>query len=290
MNADGGLTAEGTATLSNSCNVIFDLGDSYGDGWEDARLTVSFSDGTPSQNLTVSSGSSATYTIQINNGTEVTLTWTASTAYGGYWDSECSINVRYEDGGSIYSVTGPNSGVLFTFVCSCGGGGTSTDILNPVQNLNASVNGSNVTLTWNQPTEGTPVNYVIYRNGIVIGEANVMTFSDEVSAEGTYTYCVVAEYATGTSSPECVSVDFYDAVDENEVEFSIYPNPVNSTLYVNGGDAEYSYQMFNGMGQKVAEGKATGNTQISVSSMTKGVYFLRLTSGTQVRIEKVVVE
>jgi hypothetical protein len=117
-----------------------------------------------------------------------------------------------------------------------------------------------------------------------------MTYTDEVSAMGTYTYCVVAEFATGISTPDCVSVDLLDAVNENEVEFAIYPNPVNNTLFVNGGDAEYSYEMFNGMGQKVAEGKATGNTQISVSSMAQGVYFLRLTSGTQVRIEKVVVE
>ena len=48
--------------------------------------------------------------------------------------------------------------------------------------------------------------------------------------------------------------------------------------------------MFNGMGQRVAEGKASGNTQINVNSMAKGVYFLRLTSGTQIRMEKVVVE
>ena len=44
------------------------------------------------------------------------------------------------------------------------------------------------------------------------------------------------------------------------------------------------------MGQKMAFGNANGNTQISVNGMAKGVYFLRLTSGTQVRVEKVVVE
>jgi hypothetical protein len=48
--------------------------------------------------------------------------------------------------------------------------------------------------------------------------------------------------------------------------------------------------MYNGMGQKVAEGTATGNTQINVNDMAKGIYFLRLSSGTQVRVEKVVVE
>ena len=44
------------------------------------------------------------------------------------------------------------------------------------------------------------------------------------------------------------------------------------------------------MGQKVANGQANGNTQINVSGLNKGIYFLRLTSGTQVRIEKIVVE
>ena len=44
------------------------------------------------------------------------------------------------------------------------------------------------------------------------------------------------------------------------------------------------------MGQKVASGNATGNTQISVDDMTKGIYFLRLTTGTQVRMEKVFVK
>ena len=61
-------------------------------------------------------------------------------------------------------------------------------------------------------------------------------------------------------------------------------------MFINGGNAEYSYEMYNGMGQKVASGNATGNTQISVNDMMKGVYFLRLTTGTQVRVEKVVVE
>ena len=62
------------------------------------------------------------------------------------------------------------------------------------------------------------------------------------------------------------------------------------TLNIDGGNAEYSYMMFNGMGQMVANGKAQGTEQINVSDMAKGVYFLRITTGTQVRVEKVVVE
>ena len=280
LNADGGLVAEGSGVIKNACNVIFDLVDSYGDGWNGNELVVSFSDGTPTQNMTISSGSSATYTLEIGRGVHVTLSW-----INGSYSYECSFTVKYEDGTQIYS---GGAGVNYEFDCDCAGG-TPIGVYNPVENLQAEATNTSVTLTWNAP-EGA-INYIISRNGIEIGQTAETTYTDVlVSKDGVYTYCVVAEYTDGVSVPECVIVEFFDAISENEVEFSIYPNPVNCTLTINGGAAEYSYAMFNGMGQMVANGKAQGTEQINVSEMTKGVYFLRLTTGTQVRIEKVVVE
>ena len=280
LNADGGLVAEGSGVIKNACNVIFDLVDSYGDGWNGNELVVSFSDGTPTQNMTISSGSSATYTLEIGRGVHVTLSW-----INGSYSYECSFTVKYEDGTQIYS---GGAGVNYEFDCDCAGG-TPIGVYNPVENLQAEATNTSVTLTWNAP-EGA-INYIISRNGIEIGQTTETTYTDVlVSKDGVYTYCVVAEYTDGVSVPECVIVEFFDAISENEVVFSIYPNPVNSTLTINGGAAEYSYAMFNGMGQMVANGKAQGTEQINVSEMTKGVYFLRLTTGTQVRIEKVVVE
>ena len=283
LNADGGLVAEGTGVIKNACNVIFDLVDSYGDGWNGASLNVSFSDGSPAQNMTISSGNSASYTVEIGNGVHVTLNWSS-----GQWDSECSFSVKYEDGGEIYNCSSVHSGLLYEFDCNCGGS-APIGSFNPVENLQAETTNTNVTLTWVAP-EGV-INYIISRNGIEIGQTTETTYTDQlVNNDGFYTYCVVAEYADGFSVPECVIVEFFDAIDEVETEFAIYPNPVNNTLFINGGNAEYSYVMYNGMGQKVASGNATGNTQINVNDMMKGVYFLRLTSGTQVRVEKVVVE
>jgi hypothetical protein len=283
LNADGGLIAEGDGALKNACNVVFDLADSYGDGWNGASLTVSFDDGTPSQNMTISSGNSASYTIEIGMGVHVTLNWSS-----GSWDSECSFIVRYEDGDIIYNCTSVHNGLLYEFDCNCG---SSAPIgsYNPVENLQAEATNTSVTLTWDAP-EGA-INYIISRNGIEIGQTTETTFTDVLaSKDGFYTYCVVAEYADGLSVPECVIVEFLDAIEEAETEFAIYPNPVNNTLFINGGNAVYSYEMYNGMGQKVASGNATGNTQINVNDMMKGVYFLRLTTGTQVRVEKVVVK
>ena len=283
LNADGGLVAEGAGIIKNSCNVVFELSDSYGDGWNGSKLTVSFSDGTPSQDLTLTSGSSETYTIEIGNGVHVSLNWTS----GSQWDYECFFVVRYEEGDVIYTSGSLQNGLIYEFDCSCSSSTTNT--YNPVENLMAETTDTSITLNWNAP-EGA-INYIISRNGIEIGQTTETTYTDQlVNNSGFYYYCVVAEYTDGFSVPECVIVEFYDAIDEVETEFAIYPNPVNNTLFINGGNAEYSYEMYNGMGQKVASGNATGNTQINVNDMMKGVYFLRLTTGTQVRVEKVVVE
>jgi gingipain K len=283
LNADGGLTAEGTGVIKNACNVVFELSDSYGDGWNGNYLNVSFSDGTPAQSMTIQDGSSETYVIEIGHGVHVTLTWTM-----GNWPTECSFVVRYEDGDVICQASSPNGSYTFEFDCDCSSG-TPAGSFNPVEDLQAEATNTGVTLSWNAP-EGA-INYIVSRNGLEIGQTAETTFTDNIiNKDGFYTYCVVAEYAEGASVPDCVIIEFLDAISESEAEFAIYPNPVNNTLFVNCGNAEFSYEMFNGMGQKVASGNATGNAQISVNNMTKGIYFLRLTSGTQVRMEKVVVE
>ena len=281
MNADGGLSIEGNLTLKNSCNVVFNLADSYGDGWNGAKLTVSFDDGTPSQDLTCS-GNASSYTIEIGNGVHVTLTWTS-----GQWDSECSFNVKYEDGTMIYNCTSVHSGLLYEFDCNCAGAEPLGNFA-PVENLNAEVEIGSVILTWDAP-EGA-ISYTIFRNGLEIGGTIEPTFTDEVFSEIHFTYCIVANYEDGSSFPECIDVKAEMSIDETANEFVIYPNPTNSMLYINCGNAEYSYVMYNGMGQVVASGNAQGTEQINVSGMTQGVYFLRLTSGTQVRVEKVVVK
>ena len=282
LEADGGLVAEGNGILRNSCNVVFELSDSYGDGWNGARLTVSFSDGTPSQNLTINSGSSATYTIEIGSGVHVSLNWSS-----GSWDSECSFVVRYEGGDIIYTSGNLQSGLLYEFDCNCGS--SSPVNVEPVSDLTGEVSGYNVMLQWNTSVKDD-VLFHVYRNGVEIGQTTEHHYTDEVYEEMIYTYCVIAELNGSYSAPSCIQIEFIDGVDESIDLIGIYPNPVKNMLYINGGNATYSYVMFNGMGQMVAQGTAQGNAEINVSDMAEGVYFLRLTTGTQVRIEKIVVK
>ncbi len=279
--ADGNLSTQGSITLKNSCNIIFDLTDSYGDGWNGASLIATFSDNTPQQTMTISSGATQSYTVEVGNGVEVTLTWRS-----GSWDSECSFVVHYEDGTEILSQSGSFNGTR-TFTTNCSGG-SSTTFIDPVENLQAEMADNNVILTWDAVENA--IAYTIIRNGVEIGESAEPAFTDENTMADFYTYCVIARDNQGNVSvPACVEVEDVLGINETDVEFSVYPNPVNGTLYINGG-SQYSYVMYNGMGQQVAAGEASGSQTINVSNMTKGVYFLRLTSGAQVSIEKVVVE
>ena len=115
MMANGGLSVQGHETLKNSCKVVFELSDSYGDGWNGNKLTVSFDDGSPSQELTIEKGGGAFYELEIGHGVHVTLTWhSASMA------SECSFIVKYENDFVIYQTSGtPTGGVLYEFDCDC---------------------------------------------------------------------------------------------------------------------------------------------------------------------------
>ena len=283
LNADGDLVVEGSGTLKNSCNVVFDLSDSYGDGWNNSYMTVSFDDGTPSQNLTISSGSSATYTLEIGSGVNVNLTWHS----GSQWDSECSFVIHYEDGNEILNCSSVGSCLPFSFVCNCTSGSTNT--INPVNDLTGEINGRNIILSWNTTVKDDML-FHVYRNGVEIGQTTQNTYTDEVFVEMVYTYCVVTELNGNFSAPACIQIDFTDVVEESIEHISIYPNPVNNTLYISGYEAEYSYAMYNGLGQMMANGTVRGAQQINVSGMAKGVYFLRITTGTQVRVEKVVVK
>ena len=282
MTADANLSAEGSLLIRNSCNVLFELTDSYGDGWNGNQLVVAFNDGSPTQNLTIEDGYSATYTLEIGNGVLVTLTWIS-----GNYTNECSFSVKYEDGTVIYNGSNPTN-LNYEFECSCDGDGPAVTTYPSVEGLEYQTDVETITLTW-AASEGA-IGYVVSRNGIEIAQVEETSFVDNVALEGGYTYCVVANYEDGSSMPVCIAVEAEWGIGENETNFSIYPNPVGNTLYINGGNAEYSYEMFNGMGQMVANGKAEGTAEISVDAMAKGVYFLRLTSGSQVVMQKVVVE
>ena len=74
-------------------NIIFELNDSYGDGWNGNALNISFSDGTPDKIITIESGNSKTETINVASGVTVTVSFTI-----GNYPGECSFTIKNDDG------------------------------------------------------------------------------------------------------------------------------------------------------------------------------------------------
>lgn len=283
--ADNGVEATGNGALKNTCNVIFNMSDSYGDGWNGAKLTVEFGDGSPAQNLTMTSGSSIEYNLEITTGVHVTVKFV-----GGSYNSECSFNIQYEDGTLIYQSSGtPIAGVQCEFDVNCGGG-TGAELL-PVENLAASVDYNTVTLTWEAPADATPEAYIVKRNGVVVGEVAELTFVDSELPDAIYNYLVIAKYAEGESVPVSVTAEVNVlAIGENTLSFGVYPNPAESVLNMVSNANNFEYQLVNGLGQVVAAGIANGNAQINVSSIENGVYFLKIVADGNQKVVKVTVK
>ena len=111
-------TAEVTITVkdfSGYCEIEFILTDTYGDGWNGGNLTVVASDGT-NKTLTLNSGSTATYTLDIKTGSDVTVTYTA-----GNYSYENKYTIKYKDGDNIrIDGSGSSDNYTTTFITSCG--------------------------------------------------------------------------------------------------------------------------------------------------------------------------
>ena len=185
----------------NSCNVIFSLHDSYGDGWQGNYLTVAYSDGTPTEQMEVTSGSSATFTRELASGCVISLTW-----HNGSWTSECSFEITYEDGTVIYQNAGGFSGTQ-SFTINCAGGGTVPEFCDPVRNLTYELEGQDVILTWEAPENGTPAWYEVYRDTELLDLIEELTYTDADVPEGLYDYCVYAAYDGCQSEFVCAEVD-----------------------------------------------------------------------------------
>ena len=162
--------------------------------------------------------------------------------------------------------------------------------IDPVTELEAIVDNLNVTLNWVPGDRAS--SYIVTRNGEEIQTVTEPTFSETVE-EGTYEYAVIAKDENNQLSvPVKITVEVidYTAVGENTLKYNIYPNPASSTLYIQGINAKYSYVLYNGMGQEMKRGNAQGTHQINVSDLSNGVYFLQITTGNNVDVQKIIVE
>ena len=78
------------------CSLVFDLHDSWGDGWGNNYLKLDLENGMTRKLAVPSNGHDVTYTLPIENGSHVKLSWNKAVYY-----NECSFEVRYSNGNLV---------------------------------------------------------------------------------------------------------------------------------------------------------------------------------------------
>ena len=156
-----------------------------------------------------------------------------------------------------------------------------------VENLKCEVEESTVTLSWDASADAEE--YIIKRNGEQIAVQTETTFSEELP-DGLYTYNVVARNGSNYSLPAFTAVEIGNSLDVNEVydnSTKVYPNPASDVLYVNIEET-FDAVIYNYQGQ-IVKRYYSKQSQIKVSDLSSGVYFVEIKTDDKVYINKVVV-
>lgn len=77
---------------------------------------------------------------------------------------------------------------------------------------------------------------------------------------------------------------------DNSFEYIVFPNPADTYLSIElEGALEASYQLFDVKGRLLRTGQFTGQERLETDELMVGTYFLRLSAGDSIVVEKVVV-
>ncbi len=266
-------------TYKKSCEIIFELYDTSGDGWNGAALVISYSDGTPDEAFTISDGKTKTYKRKIANDVEVSLTW-----YKGSWDLENSFIIKNENGNIIYQNGGfLNNGFLYSWINNCSCLNESFEVCKSVENLKADVNQNSVILTWAAPANQDVIKYEIYRDTKFMGETDGLSFVDsniEHNRKFSYTYSIRPVYDDCNGA--FISVLARWGVNVNQYSHNsdviIYPNPADDKVYIETQVQTLNIEIYDVYGrlQDYETTRLQGSVAIDVTNLNAGIYFVKI--------------
>lgn len=275
-----------TFNYSSSCNVIFELKDTFGDGWNGASLKVSYSDGAPDDIFTLANGKEITHTRHINAGVEVTLEWIR-----GNYDSECSLAIKLEDGNIIFEGGNFDEGVIYSWIHNCSASTGSISMCDTIQNL-ALVTPQEMpypaSFTWEAPANGDALHYEIYRNTKFMGTTEELSYTDMTTADSVcYIYSIRPIYEDCNGLMSHIEVHYIVDINENsDIKASIYPNPSQENFNIVCENMR-RVTVYNVIGAMIMDAQVNDN-RYTVSGLNAGVYFINIETDEGIIVRKVV--
>ena len=187
---------------ADQCAYIFTLNDSWGDGWNGGTLAVKQNNITVAT-LGMTSGSTATETVNLCNGINTELVWAA-----GSYASEASFTVTGPDGAQLYASPTMDSYSTYSFQPNCSACGMPTALT--VSNITT----TSATVSWTGSADSYTVEYGV--TGFTPGSGTTTTTTsttiDLTGLTSATSYTVYITSTCGTEVSSTATADFATSV------------------------------------------------------------------------------
>ena len=254
-----------------SCNYIFQLSDSYSDGWNGAALLVKYDSGRPTDTLTLKSGSFGEFRLNIESNVEVTLEWMGKDQY----DNECKFIVMKDNYVAVYM--SPTLSQTSSFLCSwvndCSCKYEYQEMCDAVKDLKGEFAGNDIVLNWTADNGQTV--FEVYRGTVLVGTTEETSFTESGLSGKEYVYSVRAIYDDCNGLFSDVTVKNTEStIESSAIEASIYPNPSRDNFTIVCNDMTY-VTVYNVVGNKIMEANVDGSNYV-INGLESGVYFVEI--------------
>lgn len=141
--------------------------------------------------------------------------------------------------------------------------------------VTAELDGKYAVLSWNAVEDA--LYYNVYFEDELLGNTQQLGAKIELDGPGTYCFSITAVNIAGESEhSEEVCVKYGDGIEENEVAFNIYPNPVENQLFIETESYVEEISIYTVTGVLVYSEADFRDNTIDVSDFDGGVYIMKV--------------
>lgn len=300
--------------IGEKCDLLFQLNDAGNDGWKGAAISVTDDNNNRIAIITMEDGAEQLKNVPLLRG-NLHFFWNHGwfhTSEEYDTDFECSFTIMDAEGNEIFvSPSELTDGELFAYNNDCEQPLDCSAPENLTGEFFITLEEYGVLLTWTATNSAN--RYFVYRSvdnenyeriaEVEPGTCAMMDYFDDMAGyqQASFYYRVTAFYDNGDETcesepahalyePENDYVYVYfiiEAVEENDAEANVYPNPTNGLLHINANGLQH-ITITNLMGQIVYNQNADADSiTIDMNQFGNGVYMVRIETANGASLQKV---